>query len=76
MENFEDLGKVLLIVGLLVALVGLVLLFNDKVPLVRNLGRLPGDVTVKGEGFLFYFPLVTSLLLSSLLALVAWLLRR
>jgi hypothetical protein len=76
MENFEDLGKVLLIVGLLVALVGLVLLFNDKVPLVRNLGRLPGDVTLKSEGFLFYFPLVTSLLLSSLLALVAWLLRR
>lgn len=76
MENFEELGKVLLIVGVLIVVIGLLLLFGDKVPLVRNIGRLPGDIAIKKDGFQFYFPLVTSLLLSSVLTLVAWLLRR
>jgi len=76
MENFEELGKILLIIGVLICVVGLLLVFGDKVPLVRNLGRLPGDIAVKKAGFQFYFPLVTSLILSSVLTLVAWLMRR
>lgn len=76
MENFEELGKILLIIGVMLAVVGLLLLFQDKLPLVRNLGRLPGDIAVKKDGFQFYFPLVTSLLLSAVLTLVAWLMRR
>jgi len=40
------------------------------------LGRLPGDIAIERENFRFYFPLGTSILLSLLLSLVAWLFRR
>ena len=54
------IGTVLLIVGLLV-------MFSDRVPF---LGKLPGDVVVRKKNFTFYFPVVTSLLLSLVLTLV------
>lgn len=76
MENLEDIGKTLLILGCIVALIGVLLMFGDKVPVLRSIGKLPGDVVVRREGFQFYFPFVTSLILSGVLSLVAWLLRR
>lgn len=76
MENLSDLGRALVILGGIVAMIGLCFMFGDKLPLLKNLGRLPGDVVVRRDGFQFYFPLVTSLLLSAILSLVAWLLRR
>lgn len=47
-------------------------------PLITRLGlgRLPGDVVVERGNFRFYFPIVTSLLISALITLVAWLFRR
>ena len=44
--------------------------------LSRYFGRLPGDVVVRRPGFTFAFPIVTCLILSLLLSLVLWLLRR
>lgn len=44
--------------------------------LERHLGRLPGDIVVRREGFTFAFPIVTCLVLSVLASLLLWLLRR
>jgi hypothetical protein len=60
------MGKTLIVVGLLIAAIGLVISLG--VPL----GRLPGDFTYKRGSFSFYFPLTTSILVSVVLTLVAW----
>jgi hypothetical protein len=57
-------GKLLLVAGLLIALVGALIMWG--VPI----GRLPGDVAVRRGNFTFYFPVVTSILLSLLLTVV------
>jgi Protein of unknown function (DUF2905) len=68
-----DIGKLLIGVGLLVAVVGVVLLFAGRIPW---LGRLPGDIVVERGNWSFYFPLATSLLLSIVLSLIFWILSR
>jgi hypothetical protein len=65
----NDLGRFLIVVGVVLVLVGLVLTFIPRVPW---LGRLPGDVHVERGNWTFYFPVVTSLLLSVVLTLVLW----
>jgi Protein of unknown function (DUF2905) len=67
------LGKLLIVAGLALAGLGLLLLLAGRVPW---LGRLPGDILVRREGFTFYFPLTTSILVSVVLTLLVWLLRR
>jgi len=64
------LGKLLVVVGLVIAGVGLLVMLGVPV------GRLPGDVTVKRGNFTFYFPLATSIVASILLTLLLSLLRR
>jgi hypothetical protein len=67
MIDFTDLGRMLVLLGGLVALMGLALLVVGRVPF---LGRLPGDITLRRGGFSCYVPIVTSFLLSLLLTLV------
>ena len=62
----SHLGRLLVVVGLLVAGVGLVLLAGGRFPL----GRLPGDISGSRGGVSFYLPLGTSLVLSVLLTIV------
>ena len=63
----SDVGKALVIIGLVIAAVGVVVMLG--VPL----GRLPGDIAVRRGNFSFYFPLTTSIVLSILLTLLlAW----
>lgn len=62
----------LLVLGLVIAGVGLVWTLAPSVPW---LGRLPGDIRIERENFGFYFPLVTCLLVSLALSLVVWLFR-
>ena len=69
----NDLGKILIAVGLLIALAGVVVLLVGRVPWI---GRLPGDIHIERGNFTFYFPLATSLLLSVVLTLVLYLLGR
>jgi hypothetical protein len=69
----QGLGKSLIVMGLVIAAIGVLLTFVGKVPW---LGKLPGDIYVKRENFSFYFPLATSLLLSVILSLIFWLLRK
>jgi hypothetical protein len=70
----ENLGKMLVSIGVLVAVVGLLLwLAADK---VSWFGRLPGDIRIDKPGFQFYAPLMTSLLISIGLTLAFWLFNR
>lgn len=69
----SDLGKALLILGLIIAAIGAALMLSGKVPW---LGRLPGDIQLRKEGFAFYFPLTTCILISALISLILWLLRK
>jgi hypothetical protein len=65
-EDVSNLGRLLVIGGVLLAAVGVVVLRAGKVPF---LGRLPGDIVYHKGGTTFYFPLVTCLLLSLILSL-------
>ena len=67
------LGKSLIILGLVIALIGVILTFAGKIPC---LGRLPGDIYIKREHFTLYFPLATSIIISLILSLIFWLLRK
>lgn len=68
MENpFSSIGRMLIIFGLLIVLIGAMLLWGGKFP---GLGRLPGDIVIKKGNFTFYFPLTTGILISVLLSLL------
>lgn len=69
----SELGRALIVLGVVVAVVGVLLVTFDRVPWV---GRLPGDVHVQRGNWTFYFPLGTSILLSVILTLVLWLIGR
>ncbi|BDV43894.1 hypothetical protein GURASL_28170 [Geotalea uraniireducens] len=67
------LGKALIVFGLLITAVGVLLTFAGRIPW---LGRLPGDIYIKRDNFTFYFPLATSIILSVVISLILWLLRK
>ena len=73
MADLSATGRLLIFFGLLIAVAGVLLLFAGRVPF---LGRLPGDIFVQRGNFTFYFPLVTSILLSVVLTLLLNLLAR
>lgn len=66
-----ELGRVLIIVGVITIIIGFLLSFNGKLP--YNLGRLPGDIMIKKEGFTFYFPITSSIVISVVLSLLFYL---
>jgi Protein of unknown function (DUF2905) len=69
----SDLGKLLIVFGVIIAAVGVIMLLAPKIPW---LGKLPGDITYRGERFTFYFPLATCILLSVVLSLILYLFRK
>ena len=69
----SDLGRILIVFGVVIVAVGVALSFADKLPWI---GRLPGDFYIKRDHFSFYFPLTTSLLVSVALTLLLYLFRR
>jgi len=66
-----QLGKFLVIVGVLLVVVGLFMMSGYRFSFL-GLGRLPGDIAYKGKHVQFYFPVITCLILSALLTLVFW----
>ncbi|HZI58808.1 MAG TPA: DUF2905 domain-containing protein [Verrucomicrobiae bacterium] len=68
-----DLGKLLLVLGGVILVAGAVLLLAGRFNL--PLGRLPGDIVYRGKNTVFYFPIVTCVLISIILSLLFWLFR-
>jgi hypothetical protein len=71
MNPLRELGKLLLVVGVVLIGAGALLMFGARLPF--RLGRLPGDISYQGRHSSFYFPVVTCLLVSLALTLISWL---
>lgn len=69
MDAFHQMGRLLIIIGIVCAAVGALFLLSGKVPW---LGRLPGDIIIQKKNFTFYFPLATSILVSIIFTLLLW----
>ncbi|HBY63687.1 MAG TPA: DUF2905 domain-containing protein [Solibacterales bacterium] len=65
------LGRLLIAAGAILLIAGLIVTFGERLPL--RLGRLPGDIVIRGKNTVFYFPLMTGLVVSVVLSLVLWL---
>ena len=74
MVVMSGMGRMLIAAGAFLIVLGLLLILGDRLPL--RIGRLPGDIYIRGKNSTFYFPLVTCLLLSVVLSLVLWLFRK
>jgi hypothetical protein len=70
----EGVGRTLILIGLGLVVLGAIVMLGERLPI--RLGRLPGDIVVRGKNTTFYFPLVTCLIVSVILTLVGWLFGR
>jgi hypothetical protein len=69
---FAKMQRLLIIIGLALTAAGILWPVLQKL----GLGRLPGDIFIRGEHGSFYFPIVTSLVVSAVLSLIFWLIGR
>jgi len=67
------MGRILIVIGIILIIVGLAFLFADKILFP---GKLPGDIYIKKENFSFYFPVTTSIVISIILTIIFWLFRK
>lgn len=65
--QLASIGKVLVILGAIIILIGIVIIYAHKIPYI---GRLPGDIYIKRDNFVFYFPLTTCILISAIVYLI------
>ena len=76
MVDFGGFGKMILVMGLMLVVVGAVLMLLGKWPSSGSgwgwIGRLPGDIFIKRDNFSFYFPITTSIVLSILASLILY----
>jgi len=68
----SDIPRLLIVLGILLVLIGLAWPWIDKI----GLGRLPGDIAIERDGFRFYFPITTMLLISAVVTVLLWLFRK
>ncbi|WP_432665403.1 DUF2905 domain-containing protein [Wukongibacter baidiensis] len=68
----EAFGRLIITLGIILIVVGIIITFGSKI----GLGRLPGDIFVKKGNVTFYFPILTSIIISILLTIIANLLFR
>jgi hypothetical protein len=73
MNSFEWLGKIILFFGLVLVVVGTIFLLLPRIPWI---GKLPGDIFIRGEKASFYFPITTCIIISILLSLLFSLFKR
>ena len=66
----QPMGKILLVLGIVIAGIGLALMFSDTIPL---LGKLPGDIDMKRSNFRFVLPVTSSILISIVVSGILWL---
>lgn len=65
--EIQPLGKLLIVVGIFLVVMGILIVLAPKIPYI---GRLPGDIHIKRDNFVFYFPLVSSIIVSIILTLI------
>ncbi len=68
------MGRMLIYAGLALLIVGVLVTLGERLPI--RLGKLPGDIVVRGKNSTFYFPIVTCLIVSVVLTLLSWLFSR
>jgi hypothetical protein len=73
MPEIPEIPKTLMLIGALLFLTGLVWYFIS--PYI-NVGKLPGDIVIEKENFKFYFPVVSSLILSILISALIWVFKK
>ncbi len=69
-----QLGRILILLGVLLIIAGFVVSLGSRLPV--RFGHLPGDIVVRGKNSVFYFPVVTCLLISIVLSLMMWFLSK
>ena len=74
-DGLATIGRYLILLGGLIIVFGVILVILGKFPGLK-VGRLPGDIYIERDGWRFYFPLMTSILLSIILSLIVWLFSR
>ncbi|HXL04079.1 MAG TPA: DUF2905 domain-containing protein [Bacillota bacterium] len=67
MNSVGSIGKLLMLVGVVLLVLGAVLTFIGRIP---GVGRLPGDIVIKRGNFTFFFPVTTCIILSIILSLL------
>ncbi len=65
-----EFGKILISIGLLLAILGAIFTFGNKLPFV---GRLPGDIAIERKNYSFYFPVATCIVISIVMSFILWL---
>ena len=73
MDGFPQLGKILVITGIIIAVIGLGLMFFSKIPFF---GKMPGDFIIKRDNFTVYIPIMTSIIISIILSLIFYFISR
>ncbi len=71
--NLPDIGKIFIVLGVMLILIGLAFTFWDRIPFI---GKLPGDILIKKERFNLYFPITTSIIISIILTIIFSIFRR
>lgn len=75
--HLEQLARGFVTIGLIIAAIGLMLLFIPRIPFIGEyMGRLPGDIYIKREGFSFYFPVTTGIIVSIIISLILYLFKK
>ncbi|MFV0605578.1 MAG: DUF2905 domain-containing protein [Niabella sp.] len=70
----QQTGKFILIAGIIIAIIGIIfILWGNK---LNFIGRLPGDIRIEKEHFKFYFPITTLILISLVINLIIWFIKR
>ena len=73
MPGFTLMGTMLILMGIVLIILGIIITVGPKIPWI---GRLPGDIIIKKEHFSFYFPITSCIIISIVLTLLFYLLRK
>ena len=68
----RDFGRILILAGVIIVIAGVLMTFTGRL----GVGKLPGDIVVRRGNFTFFFPLMTSIVLSIVVTVLMWLFRR
>jgi hypothetical protein len=68
--DLQSIGRVMIVIGIGIALFGGLLLILGRIPFFSNLGSLPGDIRIQGQGFSCFVPVVSMILISIILTII------